>query len=298
MRSSPAGLPLKWYRLHSAPPMATSAHRTVEYQGCRLSYRVAGSGPPVVFIQGVGVAGAGWAPQVDGLSDRFTCLTFDNRGMGESQPPARAISVEQMAADTLALMDRERWESAHLVGHSLGGPVALQLALGQPARVRSLSLLCTVARGADATRLSWRLLWIGLRSRVGPRRARRRAFLQIVMPPGRVMPAEADILAGGLAALFGHDLADQPAIAMAQLRALRRFDATPWLPRLAGCPTLVVSAVHDPIAPPRFGRALAAAIGARFVEIRDAAHGLPIQHAGLVNRMLAGHFDEAESTRP
>ena len=280
---------------HTAPAAAMTAG-TLEVDGCRLAFAVEGAGPPVVFIQGVGVCGRGWTPQVRDLRARFTCLAFDNRGMGSSQPAARPITVEQMADDTRALIDHLGWESAHVVGHSLGGPVALELALREPGRVRSLSLLCTTARGADATRLSLRMLSIGLRSRIGPRPARRRAFMAIVMPPGAVADSDADRVAGELADLFGHDLADQPPIAMPQLRALRRYDATARLPRLAGVPTLVVSAAHDPIAPPRFGRALASALpGARFVEFPDAAHGLPIQHAAAVNTLLAEHFDRVES---
>jgi pimeloyl-ACP methyl ester carboxylesterase len=146
--------------------------------------------------------------------------------------------------------------------------------------------------------MSWRLFAIGLRSRIGPRAARRRAFLELVMPPGSVTRSGAAQAASGLAKLFGHDLADQPQIAMAQLRALRRFDATPRLSRLASTPTLVISATHDPIAPPRFGRALAGGVpGATFVEIEDASHGLPIQHASRVNSMLLDHFEAVEAGR-
>ena len=139
-----------------------------EHRGCRLAFTVEGSGPPVVLIQGVGVAGSGWTPQVQGLRSRFRCLTFDNRGMGASQPAGAAITVQQMAEDALWLMTQLGWDSAHLVGHSLGGPVALEMALARPERVRSLSLLCTLARGRDATRLTWRMLRLGVRSRIGP----------------------------------------------------------------------------------------------------------------------------------
>jgi pimeloyl-ACP methyl ester carboxylesterase len=203
-----------------------------------------------------------------------------------------------MARDAGALMDYLGWDSAHVVGHSLGGPVALELAFGAPHRVRSLSLLCTVARGRDATRLSGRMLWLGLRSRIGSRAARRRAFLEMVMPPGAVDAERAVSLAAELEPFFGHDLAEQPPIAMQQLRALRRYDATPRLSRLAGIPTLVMSAAHDPIAPPRFGRALAHAIpGARFVEVADASHGLPIHYAPKVNAFLFDHLTRIESAR-
>jgi pimeloyl-ACP methyl ester carboxylesterase len=172
------------------------------------------------------------------------------------------------------------------------------MALSQPARVRSLSLLNTLAHGRDATALSWRMLRLGLRSRIGPRRARRRAFLEMVMPPSALRDVDRDRLAAELAPLFGHDLADQPAIALEQLGALRAYDATDRLGRISGIPTRVVSAAHDPIAPPRHGGALAAAIpGARFVEFEDASHGLPIQHAARVNELLADHLQSAETAR-
>lgn len=273
--------------------------RSPEHHGCRFTYRVEGSGPPVVLIQGVGVAGSGWKPQVDGLRSEFTCLTFDNRGMGDSQPIGAApVSVRQMADDTLWLMSQLGWGSAHVVGHSLGGPVALEMAMTHPARVRSLSLLCTLARGRDATSLSWRMMWLGMRSRIGPRRARRHAFLQIVMPPDALEGADRDALAADLAPLFGHDLADQPPVAMKQLAALRAWDGTDRLREITGIPALVLSAAHDPIAPPKHGRALAAAIdGARYVEFADASHGLPIQHAARVNDLLRSHLRGVEALR-
>lgn len=277
----------------------TTAQTSTEYCGCRLVFQVEGSGPPVVLIQGVGVSGRGWTPQVRGLRSRFQCLTFDNRGMGESQPLGAAITVRQMAQDTLWLMTHLGWESAHVVGHSLGGPVALEMALMQPERVRSLSLLCTLARGRDATSLTWRMLVLGLRTRIGPRRARRHAFLEIIMPPAALQQVDRDALAAELEPLFGHDLADQPPVAMKQLSALRGYDATERLGELAGIPTLVMSAAHDPIAPPRLGRALADAIpGARFVEFDNASHGLPIQHAERVNELLSRHLADAESAWP
>lgn len=269
---------------------------SLEHRGCRLSYEVRGDGPPVLFIQGVGVHGGGWKPQVDTLSDRYRCLTFDNRGMAASQPLGAPLSVEQMADDALALMDAQGWRSAHLVGHSMGGPIALQIALAFRDRVRSLALLCTFARGTDATKLSLWMLWVGLRTRIGPRRLRRRAFLQIIMPPGEPPAVERDALAERLAPLFGHDLADQPPVAMKQLAALRRYDATARLAELTGLPTLVVSAAHDRIAPPRCGRDLAASIpGATYVEIPDAAHGVPLHKADRINVLLSEHLAKAEA---
>src|SRR5262249_54261595 len=160
------------------------------------------------------------------------------------------------------------------------------LALRAPARVRSLALLCTFADGRAAAPLTPRMLALGLRTRVGTRAMRRRAFLELVMPPGRFTKGEGTALELELAELFGHDLADQPAAADAQLAALRSYDATPRLAELPRVPALVVTAQHDPIAPPRLGRALARRVaGARYVKLLRASHGAPIQSADRVNRL-------------
>ena len=74
-----------------------SVEKSLEHRGCRIAYEVQGSGPSVLLIQGVGAAGGAWRPQVEGLADRYTCLWFDNRGMGLSQPAGCRITVEQSA---------------------------------------------------------------------------------------------------------------------------------------------------------------------------------------------------------
>jgi pimeloyl-ACP methyl ester carboxylesterase len=272
-----------------------SESRTLEHQGCRLAYEVEGEGPPVLLIQGVGVHGDGWLPQIEGLRDRFRLLSFDNRGLGRSQPQAGPLTVTRMAEDARALLDAAGWDSAHVAGHSLGGLVAQKLALEHRERVRSLALLNTFPRGADATRLTPWMLWTGLRTRIGPRAARRRAFLSLVMPPAALRSADLEAMAERLAPLFGHDLADQPPVVMRQLAAMKACDLTPRLPELAGLPTLVLSGAHDRIAPPASGRAIASGIpGARYEVFPEAAHGLPIQLAAAVNDLLAAHFAAAE----
>jgi len=264
---------------------------TIDHRGCRLTGDARGAGPPVLLIQGVGVHGDGWRPQVDALAARYRCLTFDNRGMNRSQPIGVSLSVEQMAEDALVLMDAQGLESAHVVGHSLGGLIALRLALSARKRVRSLSLLCTFARGRDATRPSLWMIWVGLRTRIGTRRQRRHAFLKLVMPPETLANSDRDALAARLAPIFGHDLADQPPVAMKQLAAMRAYDASQRLSELVGLPTLVVSAAYDRIARPDLGRTLAAGVpGARYHEIADASHGVTIEHPEQINQLLLEHF--------
>jgi pimeloyl-ACP methyl ester carboxylesterase len=182
------------------------------------------------------------------------------------------------------------------MGHSLGGLIALYLALHARQRVRSLSLLCTFPRGADATKLSLWMLWVGTLTRIGPIRSRRHAFLRIVMPKGLLERTDRDKLAAQLEPIFGHDIGVHPPVVMPQLNAMKRYDATPRLAELEGIPTLVVSARHDPIARLEVGRAMAQAIpNARFVEFEDASHGAPIQCADRMNRLLLEHLTAAES---
>jgi pimeloyl-ACP methyl ester carboxylesterase len=267
----------------------------LEVAGCRLSFRVRGSGSPILFVQGTGVHGSGWQPQVEAFEREHTCISFDSRGLGLSQPRGGMLSIERMARDGLAVLEAAGAGPAHVVGHSLGGLVALQLALLEPARVRSLALLCTFADGRAPARGAG-LFWTGVRSRVGTARMRRHAFLELVLAPAALREVDRDALAQELAPLYGHDLAEQSPMVLAQIAAMRRCDLSARLAELAPIPTLVLSAAQDGIAPPALGRALAAGIpGARYVELPDAAHGAPITHAAQVNALLREHFAAAET---
>lgn len=261
-----------------------------------IAYELSGSGTPVLLIHGVGVAGCGWQPQVDGLSADHALLSFDNRGLGRSQPCRGPITIEAMAGDAIALLDAAGWDSAHIVGHSMGGLIAQQLAVQAPARVRSLSLLCTFFRGAEAARITPWVLWMTLRTRIGSRPARRRAFLEMLYPKAFLRTANLDELAASTGAILGRDLAEQPSVLMKQVRAMAAHDLVHELHELAPIPTLVVSARHDPIAKPVFGRRLAHRIpGAVYEEIADASHGWPLQAPAQTNTRLRAFFYAAES---
>lgn len=262
--------------------------------GARVSYLRTGAGPPVLLIHGAGVVGEGWRPQRDALAGRFTLLTFDNRGTGASTLDGGVVTVEAMAADALAIADAEGCDRFHVIGHSMGGLIAQQLALASPRRVLSLALLCTFLHGAQAARLTPSLLVTSLRMRIGTRAMRRRAFTELVMPSSYLARVDRAALAKDLRPLFGYDLAAQPAFVFRQVRAMSRFDVSGRLAQLAGVPTLVASAEHDRLALPAYGRALAAAIpGARYVELPDAGHAVTIQCASEVNALLGAHLAAA-----
>lgn len=276
-------------------PATQRARSTVTRgHGVTLTYDVVGTGPAVVCIQGVGIVGHGWRPQVGPLSTRFTVITVDNRGIGGSTAGEAPLTIDAMSADVLAILDAEGIRRCHVIGHSMGGLIALQAAVSAPQRVQSLCLLCTFANGADATALSLRMLWLGLRSRIGTRAMRRGAMLEMILPSAYLHGANRAELAAAYADLFGRDLADQPPIVAAQLRAMSACRVADKLPALVGIPTLVVSGRHDPIARPALGRAIADRVpGARFVEFEDASHALPIQCADRLNALLIEHLTVA-----
>lgn len=275
------------------------ARRTSEQLGCALAYWTQGSGPPVLFVQGAGLHGNGWLPQVKSLHENHSCLWFDNRGMGLSTPPGDAsITVERMALDAIAVMDAAQWQDAHVVGHSLGGCIALELALSRPDRVRSISLLCTAADGPGLVRLGPGMIWRGVRMRIGTLASRRRAFLEIILTRSEHEAGDLDRIAEDLAPIFGHDLGESPPVTMKQVRAMARWNVLERLYELKGTRTLVVGAAGDLIARPELVRATAHGIpGVHFVELPDAAHGVTVTAPDVINGLLRKHIAEVESCR-
>ena len=112
-----------------------------------LAYDVRGRGSPLVLIQGVGVGRWGWEPVADRLARRFQVITIDNRGIGASDAPPGHYSTRMMADDVLAVLDDAGIQQASLVGTSLGGMIAQELALAHPERVDRLVLVATIPGG-------------------------------------------------------------------------------------------------------------------------------------------------------
>jgi 3-oxoadipate enol-lactonase len=112
-----------------------------------LAYDVRGRGSPLVLIQGVGVGRWGWEPVADRLARRFQVITIDNRGIGASDTPPGHYSTRMMADDVLAVLDHAGIRQASLVGTSLGGMIAQELALAHPERVDKLVLVATIPGG-------------------------------------------------------------------------------------------------------------------------------------------------------
>ena len=116
----------------------------------RIAWERHGAGAPLLLIHGLGYARWGWEPVLPALAGRFDVILFDNRGIGESDAPPGPYTVAGMASDALKVLDEAGVERAHVVGTSLGGMVAQELALSAPERVDRLVLACTTPGGPKA----------------------------------------------------------------------------------------------------------------------------------------------------
>jgi pimeloyl-ACP methyl ester carboxylesterase len=106
-------------------------------------YEEAGNGHPLLLIMGLGGDLQAWALQVPALARHFRVITYDNRGAGRTSAPDRPYTIGQMAADACALLDHLKIERAHVLGFSMGGYIAQELALSHGERVEKLILLAT-----------------------------------------------------------------------------------------------------------------------------------------------------------
>jgi 3-oxoadipate enol-lactonase len=117
--------------------------------GTRLYWEESGAGTPLLLIQGLGWSAEMWYSLVPELETAYRVLRYDARGIGRSDVPPGPYSVEQMADDAVAILRAAGVERAHVLGVSLGGIVAQEVALQHPEVVTSLILGCTHPGGAE-----------------------------------------------------------------------------------------------------------------------------------------------------
>ncbi len=270
-----------------SPPMHTSDRP-------RIAYTVHGrSGAPVLFIMGLGMRGAVWAPQLEVLRGHFRCCAYDHVGVGASESSADWPGVASMADDAVRVLDALGWKSAHVVGVSLGGMIAQELALRHPSRCRSLALIATHPGGRFAAVPTAR----GLRhlANVVLGRSRGRALARLLHPPSYL----ARIDPGTLRQAIGARLGSRPPLAtlLRQLQAAARHDTVARLPELT-LPTLLVRPGQDILIRPAQTDRLARGIRhARVLRYDDAGHGVIFSKRHELNPALRAHIDAAEAAR-
>lgn len=257
-------------------------------------WRVGDRGPRVLLIMGFGMRGDVWRPQIEGLSDDHRVAYFDNRGIGESERgPKRRWTMADMAADALGVMDTLGWDDAHVVGVSMGGMIAQELALRAERRLRSLSLIATHEGGP----LRHKLPTVeGLREFVrantsrGP--ARVEALQRLLYPEHFLREVDPRALGERMNAQMGRPAGRETFLG--QLHAVARHHTGPRLGQLR-VPTLIVKPALDVLIRPESADRLRRRIPhARLLTLPDAGHGAIFQRAREVNDALRRHVQDAE----
>lgn len=209
----------------------------ISVSGHRMHNEIYGAGEPVALIGGLSNDPADYTERstiVPALARTFSVLAFDNRGVGRTEKPDVPYSIELMATDTVGLMQAVGIERAHVIGISMGGRIALELALRYPAMVNKLVLVSTGARVAGA----WR-----------------RTMLHSI--------ARLRMLRGSAA---------QPYYAFArQSEPSAAYECTARLPELRS-PTLILHGKRDRVAPYALAKAMQALIPNATMQTFDGGH--------------------------
>ncbi|UCH23353.1 MAG: alpha/beta fold hydrolase [Deltaproteobacteria bacterium] len=127
---------------------------TLTINNCKIYYEIDGEGDPLVLIMGLRRNIEWWCHQLPMLSKHFKVIAFDNRGAGRSDKPVMEYSIRLFADDTAGLMEELNIQSANILGISMGGYIAQELAINYPDKVRSLILGCTSCGGKRAVLMS------------------------------------------------------------------------------------------------------------------------------------------------
>ncbi|MGA2320412.1 MAG: alpha/beta fold hydrolase [Solirubrobacteraceae bacterium] len=231
-----------------------------------LNCERSGAGPPLLLIMGMSGTSLHWGePFLDELRRDFEVIVYDHRGVGTSSRLEGPVTIAELAEDAAGLLAALGIDSAHVLGISMGGMVAQELALAHPERVRTLTLGCTYCGGEGssfASREVQERLTEAMRS--GDReRALRTAFELNV---SAAFAADPDVRERFLA--ISRQRAVAVAVVMAQIQACLAHDTSARL-ALLEMPTLVVHGSRDEMIPVENGRLIASRIPGSSLEILD-----------------------------
>ena len=243
-------------------PLISLANQTIFYEE-------SGSGPPLIFLSGLGGDHRAFALAQRHFANQFRTLAVDNRDVGRSSRWTHDYGVHEMATDLRDLLDHLKIDSAHIVGHSLGGMIAQEFALAWPDRVQSL-VLASTHMGGDRWRHAVLESWIMMRHRLSAAEFSGATLPWLVAPaffkgaPGQVE---------GLIRLAEKNAWPQESDAFErQARAALSFDSRDRASSITK-PTLVLVGQADLVNPPRYAWELARSIpNTQFEEMPDVGH--------------------------
>ena len=266
---------------------------TVRVGDIDVYYEEHGSGPPLLLIMGLATDSTAWAFQLPEFARHYRAIAFDNRGVGRTSKPAGPYSIHQMADDAAGVMDALGVARAHVLGVSMGGMIAQELALRHPERVSALVLACTFPE-PDATVEDRRSFMVGLLGgqvsadgelQIDVASLNPLLFVQQMLPavfnPSFIasdLPKLMQVFAGALQYGFSMEAI------LGQVAAVMGHRATDRLHRIA-VPTLVLTGDADQLVAPSNSDILAREIpGAKLVKVPGGSHGFNFETPEVFNR--------------
>jgi pimeloyl-ACP methyl ester carboxylesterase len=260
-----------------------------EVNGQRLYYEVHGEGEPLLCVAGLTCDTLVWIPQVQAFAAAHRTVIFDNRDAGQS---SMADGDYEMARDALALADELELDTFHLLGVSMGGAIAQEIAVQAPDRVRTLTLAVTFpAGGAYARRLA----------EVWGARVRQISYEQhvdelMLLNHSEGFYDQPDMVEFIRTAMLNNPHPQPPEAFSRQIAACGRHDTRARLGSLT-MPTHVIGGEYDILVPVWKSREVASLIpGAKLTVLDGAPHGLSIERAEEFNAAVLGFIREAAAT--
>jgi pimeloyl-ACP methyl ester carboxylesterase len=263
-----------------------------EVNGARLNVIEEGSGPPLLLLHGMGGSWREWAPQLDGLSDRFRCIAIEHRGHGRSERTSGSYSIDLFTHDVAAVCAALGVTHAHVAGLAMGGMIGLNLALRYPWLVDSLVLAESVARPDDSFRLGLQAMSRFVRDQGfadTPRHGGTAAGLAwspttVVERPEVIrdymreaLSADRDVYARTALAVAEFDLLDR----LGEIRA----------------PALVLWGDHDVLVPRAYSDAVCAGIErSEMTVVPDAGHLCTLEQPDIVVGLMRDFLDRHPSS--
>jgi 3-oxoadipate enol-lactonase len=261
---------------------------TIDVNGQTLYYEVHGEGEPLLCVMGLAADTLAWMLQVPAFSASHRTVIFDNRDVGQSSMADGPYEIGDMAQDALALADALELDSFHLLGVSMGGAIAQQLALAAPERVRTLTLAVTFpAGGAWARKLSE--VWAERVEKIS-REAHVDELMLLNFSEDFFENEEGVNWVRGM--MLQHPHPQPPEAFIRQLDACGRHDARERL-RSLRVPTHVIGGERDILVPVWKSRELAELIpDAKLTVLDGSPHGANVERAEEFNRVVLDFIAE------
>jgi pimeloyl-ACP methyl ester carboxylesterase len=265
----------------------------VKANDIKIYYEMMGSGKPLVLISGLGYPLWQWHKMVPYLAEHFQVITFDNRGVGQSDKPAGPYSAQMLAADTAGLLDALGIEKATIIGHSMGGFVAQAMALDFPEKVGELILCSTNFGGPNHVPVTPEAFAV-LSDATSDPLTRFTNGLKVSTAPGWA-DVHPNIVKEWVDWRVANPIEPGPyqaqmAIGLALMSEEAAFENK--LPNIS-VPTLILFGAHDKVVPPENAELLQKQVrGSQTAIIPDAGHFFPIEVPEAASQIVIDFLDK------